>query len=95
MGICAEEERHKEKIKNPTQEESKIIETDYSKLYQKETNKSFDFNGGNIDISLISKRTIIKTIGQIKGDSISIRNNLNSIILIMDYSNFVNKSFFS
>ena len=91
MGICATEDRHREKISiNQTQEESKNIETDNSNLYQNNHNKIFDINSKNIDISLYSKRTIIKTIGQIKGESISIKNNLNCIILIMDYSYCVN-----
>ena len=37
----------------------------------------------------IQKKIIIKTIGQIKVKSIIIRNNINCIILIMDYSSSV------
>ena len=48
-----------------------------------------DFGSSSIEISLNSKKTIIKSIGQIKGESISIRNNIDCIILIMDFSNSV------
>ena len=96
MGVCTTDDqfhRNREyKIsKNHSQEEHKISEDNTTKLYDKKNSNNNNINQNkNIEISLNSKKTIIKTIGQIKGDSISIKNNLNCIILIMDYSKSIN-----
>ena len=85
MGVCTTEEQHHRPI-NKTPEDSKISEIEQSKLLPKESNKNIMYNNRNIEISLNTKKNIIKTIGQIKGKSIIITNNINCIILIMDYS---------
>ena len=86
MGVCSTEDEphYKDRISiSKIQEESKIFEN--SNFYEKEKAQSFSYNN-NIEIALNTKKTIIKTIGQIKGESIIIKNNINYIILIMDYS---------
>ena len=86
MGVCSTEDEphYKDRISiSKIQEESKIFEN--SNFYEKEKAQSFSYNN-NIEIALNTKKTIIKTIGQIKGESIIIKNNINCIILIMDYS---------
>ncbi len=96
MGVCTTEDQHHRAI-NRAHEEIKNCETESSKLYPQKKAQSFSYNNKNklnnnitnnksIDISLNSKKNIIKTIGQIKGESIYIKNNINCIILIMDYS---------
>jgi hypothetical protein len=72
-------------------EEDKTCEKYNSKLYSTNMNSNNKYNNDKtIEISLNSKKTIIKSIGQIKGESVSIKNNLNCIILIMDYSYSIN-----
>ena len=85
MGVCTTEDQHHRPI-NRTPEDSKISEIEQSKLLPQQSNKNIMYNNRNIEISLNSKKNIIKTIGQIKGKSIIITNNINCIILIMDYS---------
>ena len=93
MGVCTtDDQQHRQKIsiKQP-KEEFKLNESEYSRLYNKQKTENNKYNNNKIiEISLNSKKTIIKTIGQIKGESILIKNNLNCIILIMDYSNSIN-----
>ena len=89
MGVCSTEDEphHRDRLSiSKTQEDSKIYDIENSNFDEKQKNPSFINNNNNIEIALNSKKTIIKTIGQIKGESIIIKNNINSIILIMDYS---------
>jgi hypothetical protein len=79
MGVCNTEDDQENRRK------MFLNDTDSSNHYNKQKTENFECNN-NIEISLNSKKTIIKTIGQIKGEPISIKNNLNCIILIMDYS---------
>ena len=90
MGVCTtEEQHHKNKISNnKIEEESKEYNIESAKKY-KENKYSLQYNNQSIEISLNSKKTIVKTIGQIKGESIIIKNNIDCIILIMDYSKSV------
>ena len=72
-------------------EEDKTCEKYNSKLCSPKKNSNNNYNNDKtIEISLNSKKTIIKSIGQIKGESVSIKNNLNCIIMIMDYSYSIN-----
>ena len=92
MGVCTTEDqpnRSRNSI-NQTKENLKINEIESLKLVNQNKNKMPEYNyNKNIEISLNEKKTIIKSIGAIKGESISINNNLNCIILIMDYSHLV------
>jgi len=92
MGVCTTEDqpnRSRNSI-NQTKENLKINEIESLKIVNQNKNKMPEYNyNKNIEISLNEKKTIIKSIGAIKGESISINNNLNCIILIMDYSHLV------
>ena len=93
MGVCSSEEQHRPKISRNNKQDN--IKGDKIKsLNQEKRINNINFNNNNInnkiiEISLITKKTIIKSIGTIKGESISIKNNSQCIILIMDYSHFV------
>lgn len=89
MGICAadEERHHKRNSINHNKEDFKYNEIQY--LNQYNSNNQNIFNNINIEISSNSKETIIKSVGAIKGKSVSIKNNINCIILIIDYSYLV------
>ena len=83
MGVCTvEKEKNHQKYReiNKT-EESKNYDEEIPKLKKKKS-----FHNKTIDISLKSKKTIIKLIGEIKGKSIKIKNNIDCIISIMEYS---------
>ena len=87
MGVCTvEEEKNRPKYRkiNKT-EESKNYEDVYPKIKKKKS-----FHNKTVDISLISKKTIIKLIGEIKGKSIKIKNNIDCIILVMENSQSIN-----
>ena len=89
MGVCSTEDEphHKDRLSiSKAQEDSKICDIENSNFNEKQKIPSFIFNNNNVEIALNSKKTIIKNIGQIKGESIIIKNNINCIILIMDYS---------
>ena len=88
MGVCvSERQKYKSKMSlNQTQEDYKVNETEESKFYTQEKTTISRIPNKIIEISLNSKKTIIKTIGNIKGELIMIKNNINCIILIMDYS---------
>ena len=92
MGVCTTEDqpnRSRNSI-NQTKENLKINEIESLKIVNQNKNRMPEYNyNKNIEISLNEKKTIIKSIGAIKGESISINNNLNCIILIMDYSHLV------
>ena len=95
MGVCAtDDKQHRTReirISMNQIEEDKTCEKYNSKLYSTNMNSNNKYNNDKtIEISLNSKKTIIKSIGQIKGESVSIKNNLNCIILIMDYSYSIN-----
>ena len=94
MGVCATDNRqHRTReytISMKKIEEDKTCEKYNSKLYSDNKNSNNNDNDKTIQISLISKKTIIKSIGQIKGESVSIKNNLNCIIMIMDFSYSIN-----
>ena len=95
MGVCASNDKQHRtreyKISMTQIEENKTCEKSNSKLYSTNKNSNNNYNNDKtIEISLNSKKTIIKSIGQIKGESISIKNNLSCIILIMDYSYSIN-----
>ena len=97
MGVCTTDDqtprgRGYKLSKNQGNEEYKISEKNKRNLNSKKKSSNYNYKeqNKNIEISLNSKKTIIKTIGQIKGESISIKNNLNCIILIMDYSKSIN-----
>jgi hypothetical protein len=95
MGVCASDDKQHRtreyKISINHIEEDKTCEKYNSKLYSANKNPNNNYNNDKaIEISLNSKKTIIKSIGQIKGESVSIKNNLNCIILIMDYSYSIN-----
>ena len=95
MGVCAtDDKQHRTReirISMNQIEEDKTCEKYNSKLYNANMNSNNKYNNDKtIEISLNSKKTIIKSIGQIKGESVSIKNNLNCIILIMDYSYSIN-----
>ena len=83
MGVCtAEDEKNNKKYRKINKiEESKNVEEAGSKI-----NKKISFQNKIIDISLNSKKTIIKLIGEIKGKPIKIKNNIYCIILIMENS---------
>ena len=83
MGVCtAEDEKNNKKYRKINKiEESKNVEGAGSKI-----NKKISFKNKIIDISLNSKKTIIKLIGEIKGKPIKIKNNIDCIILIMENS---------
>ena len=83
MGVCtAEDEKNNKKYRKINKiEESKNVEGAGSKI-----NKKISFQNKIIDISLNSKKTIIKLIGEIKGKPIKIKNNIDCIILIMENS---------
>ena len=83
MGVCtAEDEKNNKKYRKINKiEESKNVEEAGSKI-----NKKISFQNKIIDISLNSKKTIIKLIGEIKGKPIKIKNNIDCIILIMENS---------
>ena len=83
MGVCTDEdEKNNKKYRKINKiEESKNVEGAGSKI-----NKKISFQNKIIDISLNSKKTIIKLIGEIKGKPIKIKNNIDCIILIMENS---------
>ena len=98
MGVCAtEQQRYKSKIlENQTQEEYKVNDTEESNFYNEKKalinkyNNKKNIDSKSIEISDKSEKTIIKEIGNIKGESILIKNNIDCIILIMDYSYSIN-----
>ena len=95
MGVCAtDDKQHRTReirISMNQIEEDKTCEKYNSKLYNANMNSNNKYNNDKtIEISLNSKKTIIKSICQIKGESVSIKNNLNCIIMIMDYSYSIN-----
>ena len=83
MGVCTvEDEKNRPKYRQViNNEESKISNEDLPKLKRKKSSSN-----KFIDISLNSKKTIIKLIGEIKGKSIKIKNNIDCKILIMENS---------
>ena len=83
MGVCtAEDEKNNKKYRKINKiEESKNVEGAGLKI-----NKKISFQNKIIDISLNSKKTIIKLIGEIKEKPIKIKNNIDCIILIMENS---------
>ena len=84
MGVCTvDEQRSQQKMRKINiNEESKIDDdANLPVLYKKSS-----LHDKIIDISFNSKKRIIKLIGEIKGKSISIKNNNDCIILIMEYS---------
>ena len=83
MGVCTvEDEKNNQKYRKINKiEESKNFEDESPKIKRKKS-----FQSKTIDISLNSKKTIIKLIGEIKGKSIKIKNNIDCIILIMENS---------
>ena len=73
MGVCQSKNKSK-----------KIEQTSSNEQY-----KNQNFNEKANENSIISNKkniTIVKLIGQIKGDAIKIENNNNCVIMIMDYS---------
>ena len=73
MGVC-------ESTKKPKKNEQ---------TSQNEQNKNQNFSEKTNENSIIKDKkniTIVKLIGQIKGDSLKIENNNNCVIMIMDYS---------
>ena len=95
MGVCASDDKQHRtrnfRMSMNQIEEDKTCEKYNSKLCSPKKNSNNNYNNDKtIEISLNSKKTIIKSIGQIKGESVSIKNNLNCIILIMDYSYSIN-----
>lgn len=94
MGVCASDDKqHRTRNIRMSMnhiEEDKSCEKYNSKLYSTNKNSNNNYNDKTIEISLNSKKTIIKSIGQIKGEPVSIKNNLNCIIMIMDYSYSIN-----
>ena len=95
MGVCASDDKQHRtrnfRMSMNQIEEDKTCEKYNSKLYSPKKNSNNNYNNDKtIEISLNSKKTIIKSIGQIKGESVSIKNNLNCIIMIMDYSYSIN-----
>ena len=87
MGVCAvEDEKDRPKYRQViNNEESKISNEELPKLKRKKSSSN-----KFIDISLNSKKTIIKLIGEIKGKSIKIKNNIDCKILIMENSQSIN-----
>ena len=87
MGVCTvEEEKNRPKYR-------KINKTEESKNYEDvnpKIKKKKSFHNKTVDISLISNKTIIKLIGEIKGKSIKIKNNIDCIILVMENSQSIN-----
>ncbi len=81
MGVCATDDEQNRRA-------LPFNEIDSPNYYKQNSENIKYFNG--IDISFNSKKTIIKTIGQIKGNSILINENINCIIFIMDYSYLIN-----
>ena len=95
MGVCASDDKQHRtrnfRMSMNQIEDDKTCEKYNSKLYSPKKNSNNNYNNDKtIEISLNSKKTIIKSIGQIKGESVSIKNNLNCIIMIMDYSYSIN-----
>jgi len=94
MGVCASDDKQHRtrniRMSMNQIEEDKSCEKYNSKLYSTNKNSNNNYNDKTIEISLNSKKTIIKSIGQIKGEPVSIKNNLNCIIMIMDYSYSIN-----
>lgn len=94
MGVCASDDKQHRtrniRMSMNQIEEDKSYEKYNSKLYSTNKNSNNNYNDKTIEISLNSKKTIIKSIGQIKGEPVSIKNNLNCIIMIMDYSYSIN-----
>ena len=87
MGVCTvEDEKNRPKYRKViNNEESKISNEELTKLKRKKSSSN-----KFIDISLNSKKTIIKLIGEIKGKSIKIKNNIDCKILIMENSQSIN-----
>ena len=95
MGVCASDDKQHRtrnfRMSMNQIEDDKTCEKYNTKLYSPNKNSKNNYNNDKtIEISLNSKKTIIKSIGQIKGESVSIKNNLNCIIMIMDYSYSIN-----
>lgn len=95
MGVCASDDKQHRtrnfRMSMNQIEDDKTCEKYNTKLYSPKKNSNNNYNNDKtIEISLNSKKTIIKSIGQIKGESVSIKNNLNCIIMIMDYSYSIN-----
>lgn len=86
MGVCTveEEKKHSKNRKINIKEESKNCEEENPKIKKKKS-----FHNKTIEISLNSKKPIIKLIGEIKGKSVKIKNNIDCIILIMENSQSV------
>ena len=93
MGVCSSEEQNRIKnSRNKVQDNFKGNKSESLNPEKRIYNKNFNRNNNNnkiIEISLNTKKTIIKSIGAIKGESISIKNNSQCIILIIDYSHYV------
>ena len=93
MGVCSSEEQHRPKnARNRVQDNCKgnqIVSLKPEKQINKKNVNKYNNNIKVIEISLNKKKTIIKSIGTIKGEFISIKNNSQCIILIIDYSHFV------
>ena len=87
MGVCTvEDEKNRPKFRNIfNNEESKNSDLENSKMKRNKTP-----NDKIIDISLNSKKTIIKLIGEIKSKSIKIKSNIDCKILIMENSQLIN-----
>ena len=87
MGVCTvEEEKHHRKFRKI----HKFEESKNNELEKQKIRKTKSFHNKSIDISLNSKKTIIKLIGEINGKSIKIKNNIDCIILIMENSSSIN-----
>ena len=87
MGVCSvgDENNRPKYRKVINNEDSKNSNEDIPKLKRKKSSSN-----KIIDISLNSKKTIIKLIGEIKGKSIKIKNNIDCKILIMENSRSIN-----
>ena len=83
MGVCTvEDEKDRPKFRKIyNNEECKNSDFENSKLNRKRSS-----NNNIIDISLNSKKTIIKLIGEIKSKPIKIKSNIDCKILIMENS---------
>ena len=87
MGVCTvENEKYRPKLRDIfNKEESKNIDLENSKMKRKKSS-----NNKIIDISLNSKKTIIKLIGEIKSKPIKIKSNIDCKILILENSQSIN-----
>ena len=86
MGVCTvEDEKNRPKFRKIfNNEECKNSDLENSKLSRKKSS-----NNNIIDISLNSKKTIIKLIGEIKSKPIKIKSNIDCKILIMENSSSI------